>query len=82
MNYNNNLIQGENGTLEHSAEGVGDGRVALFFALVRGLEETRLAELMTNCTGDQANSDLAGIVADLFIMSIQTRDCRGGNQFK
>jgi len=78
MNYNNNLIQGENGTLEHSAEGVGDGRVALFFALVRGLEETRLAELMTNCTGDQANSDLAGIVADLFVMTIQTRDCRGG----
>jgi hypothetical protein len=75
---NSELIRGENNALEYSAAGVGDERVALFFALVRGISDERITELMTACVGDQASSDLAAIVADLFVMSMQTRDCRGG----
>jgi hypothetical protein len=52
--------------------------VALFFALVRGIEDDRITELMQSCMGDVAMSDMAGIVADLFVMTMQTRDCRGG----
>jgi hypothetical protein len=72
------MIRGENGALAYTAESVGDARVALFFALVRGIDDGRIAELMAGCFGDQAESDLAVIVADLFVMAIQTRDCRGG----
>eukprot|EP01032_Pedospumella_encystans_P034287 gene34287-38751_t len=72
------LIAGENGMLEHTAQSVGDGRVALFFALVRGLEKSRLDELMNACLGDEAESDIPTIVADLFVLSFQSRDCRGG----
>jgi hypothetical protein len=75
---NSELIRGENNALEYSAAGVGNERVALFFALVRGISDERITELMTACAGDQASSDLAAIVADLFVMSMQTRDCRGG----
>ena len=75
---NAQLIYGENGALEHTAESVGDGRVALFFALVRGIEDGRLAELMQGCIGDQTDGDLPGIIADLFVLAMQTRDCRGG----
>jgi hypothetical protein len=72
------LVRGENGTLEHTAAGVGEARVALFFALVRGISEDRLVELMNACLGDLSDQEIPSVVADLFVLAFQTRDCRGG----
>jgi len=72
------LLRGENGTLEHTAAGVGDARVALFFALVRNIEDSRLHQLMDACLGDLSDEEIPAVVADLFVLAFQTRDCRGG----
>jgi len=72
------LIRGENNALEYSEEGVGDSRVALFFALVRGCDADRIVQLMSKCLQGQSIEDQSSIAADLFVMTFQTRDCRGG----
>ncbi|KAJ1425035.1 hypothetical protein B484DRAFT_451289 [Ochromonadaceae sp. CCMP2298] len=68
------MILGENGALEHSAESVGDDLVALFFALVRDAPIDRVKGLVDACLSTVD----AGRLADLFVLCIQTRDCRGG----
>ncbi len=80
------MIVGEKGTLEYSSQQVGDSLVALFFALVRDIPKERLTVLFNDCL-DQVKSASASasssceagrIIADLFILTFQTRDCRGG----
>lgn len=80
------MIVGEKGTLEYSSQQVGDSLVALFFALVRDIPKERLIVLFNDCL-DQVKSASASssssceagrIIADLFILTFQTRDCRGG----
>mmetsp|Transcript_30232 Transcript_30232/g.50573 ORF Transcript_30232/g.50573 Transcript_30232/m.50573 type:complete len:629 (+) Transcript_30232:70-1956(+) len=78
MQTPNDRVRGENGTMELTAMGVGDARVALFFALVRGAEDSKVQELMNNCLEVADEKQLAEVVADLFVMALQTRDCRGG----
>lgn len=72
------LIRGENNALEYSEEGVGESRVALFFALVRGCDAGRVVQLMDKCLQERTSDDQSSAVADLFVMTFQTRDCRGG----
>ena len=72
------LICGENGTAEHSAESVGEARVALFFALVRDISAHRILELYKLCLQNTRVENRADVMADLFVMAFQTRDCRGG----
>jgi len=69
--------RGENGSAEYSSTGVQESRVALFFALVRDLSEERLKELLHLVLND-ASEDKPEIVADLFLLAFQTRNCRGG----
>lgn len=73
-------LRGENDTLEYSADQVGDYLVAFFFALVRDLPDDRLLSLYHQCV-DTARLQprvSTGVLADLFVLAFQTRDCRGG----
>ena len=65
---------GENASPEYTADGVQDPRVALFFALVRGMERPRLTEMLDSLFAT-ARSDVA---ADAMVLAFQTRHCRGG----
>mmetsp|Transcript_4705 Transcript_4705/g.7285 ORF Transcript_4705/g.7285 Transcript_4705/m.7285 type:complete len:615 (+) Transcript_4705:423-2267(+) len=65
---------GENGSPEFRADGSGDPRVAAFFAFVRGIESERVSELLDQVLEKKKPE----MVADLFIMAFQTRNCRGG----
>ena len=72
-------IRGENGTVEHSAEDVGDPRVALFFRLVRGESFSGIQNLVASCLQyGTAHENITDMVVDLFVMAFHTRDCRGG----
>ena len=81
---------GENQSPEHTADGVGDFRVALFFKLVRNLSSDQLDDLLqpilnkgNPCQDDDLDSEkqlseMAEYVADAFLIAFQTRNCRGG----
>lgn len=73
-------LRGENGTVEYSATQVNDPVVALFFALVRNIPDERIIELFDSCMSYAVRNPRAGasVVADLFVLTFQTRDCRGG----
>lgn len=72
---------GENGAPELTAQGVNDARVALFFALVRGISTDRLKTLMDpllHSTSQLSEEEQGLAVADAFVLAFQTRHCRGG----
>lgn len=70
---------GENGTLEYTAEEVGDHLVAFFFALVRNLPDERMYDLFQLCLDEVRKlHDQERGMEDLFVLAFQTRDCRGG----
>jgi uncharacterized tellurite resistance protein B-like protein len=76
---------GENGSMEFTSEGVGDSRVALFFALMRNIPSDRISSLLAACLGQvrtaisEGKREIAAIIlADIFVLAFQTRDCRGG----
>ena len=73
-------LRGENGTLEYSSTQVGDCLVAFFFALVRDLPDDRLHQLFMECVATAKLQPRVGteVMADLFVLAFQTRDCRGG----
>jgi Domain of unknown function (DUF2828) len=72
------LALNENGGLQYSDRGVGDGRLALFNKLVRNLGSDDFASLLrTALLESRARSDAAATV-DLFVMAVQTRDVRCG----
>ena len=71
------FTHGENGSTEYSATGVQESRVSLFFALVRNLTKERLKQLVHLVLND-ASKDTPEIIADLFLLTFQTRNCRGG----
>ena len=65
---------GENLSPEYTADGVEDPRVALFFALVRGMDRTRLTGMLDTLLA----TERADLVADAMVLAFQTRNCRGG----
>jgi hypothetical protein len=73
---------GENGAVELTAAGVGEARVALFFALVRDAGDSKIRMMMNKCLQEAECCGepvaAAAAVADLFILAFQTRHCRGG----
>jgi hypothetical protein len=72
------IIYGENYALEYSKEGVGDPRVSLFFKLVRGLKENEVSSFIDDIMIIYKKTDDAALIMDLFVMTFQTRDIRGG----
>jgi hypothetical protein len=76
MDKTNHLQHGENGSPEFTASGVEESRVALFFALVRDIPSERLYQLLHTVVLD--GKDNEEVAADLFLMTFQTRHCRGG----
>ena len=68
--------RGENNSLELSAEGVGQPRVALFAALVRNCPNDRITALVDAVVKERC--DTVQNLVDLVVLTIQTRDCRGG----
>jgi len=76
MDSVNNLQLGENGSAEYTATGVKESRVALFFALVRDIPSKRLRDLLQTVLRDGEENE--EVIADLFLMTFQTRHCRGG----
>jgi len=69
-------IAGENGAAELST--TGDVRVDIFFALVRGLPDERLFDLVAKCFANKDSIEPHELAADLVLLLFQTRDCRGG----
>jgi hypothetical protein len=72
---------GENGAAELTARGVEEDRVALFFALVRGISpekiDTQLRKLL-HPSSALSEEEQGNLVADAFLLTFQTRHCRGG----
>lgn len=66
--------RGENGAPEYTTDGVGDARVALFFALVRGIPDDRISDLLERVL----NMGGAEPTVDAIVLAFQTRNCRGG----
>jgi len=73
MDRSTNLSEGENGALEHVS--TNESQLDLFFALVRGLPELRLTELLATAI---RNAHSCEDKTNLFVLLFQTRDCRGG----
>ena len=67
---------GENGTLQYTEEGVNSSIVALFFVLCRDLPDERLYSMMNKHMEKSVNK--SECITDLFVIAMQTRDCRGG----
>jgi len=68
-------IRGENGSAELAS--TNDPRLDLFFKLVRNIPDDRLSELVENCFTSELVSSQQ-MVVDMFLLTFQTRDCRGG----
>ncbi len=76
---NLNLILGENGCPEYSAEGVGDARVAMFSKLTRGVPPHKIDELVSlSLEQIQLQDNNISYIRDLFLILFEKRDCRGG----
>jgi len=69
-----NRVVGENGA--PAMQTTGAAIVDLFFELLRGLEKTKLDEMFEDVVNESKNNPDA--FADLCVLSLQTRDCRGG----
>ena len=67
-----NLVNGENGCPEHKS--TNSALLDLFFKLVRNLSESDLKQMMTTVINDKDSQ----LIVDLFVLTFQTRDCRGG----
>ena len=68
--------RGENASLELTAEGVGQPRVALFAALVRNCPNDRITALVDAVVKERCET--VQNLVDLVVLTMQTRDCRGG----
>ena len=69
---------GINGAKVYTEEGVGDYRVTLFTMLTRGLEEKYIQEYVALFFKRDLSSTLSNELRDLYVMTFQTRDVRGG----
>lgn len=69
---------GVKGSDVYTAEGVGDPRVALSVLLVRGAEQKTIEDGIRAILVDETLGPLEKRIEDLFLMTFQTRDVRGG----
>lgn len=70
------VTYGDNGAAQVSFEHAGNDMVALFFKLSRGLDIAVVQKDIDNIVANY-HSDVT-VLADLFVLTFQTRDCRGG----
>jgi hypothetical protein len=70
----NEFVIGENGMLEYSKEAVNNDLLALSFKLVRDLQDEYLINSVNNILFSNNLND----IVDLFVLTFQTRNCRGG----
>ena len=71
-----NLTPGENGMLENKS--THSALLNLFFKLIRNLPQDNLKENVNDILLTVKTTNDANLLADLFVMTFQTRDCRGG----
>ena len=69
---------GINGAEVYTEKGVGDYRVTLFTMLNRGLEEKYIEDSVAQFFNRDISSTLSNELRDLYVMTFQTRDVRGG----
>jgi Mg-chelatase subunit ChlD len=72
----NGLVNGKNGMPEHIS--TQSALLDLFFKLVRNLPEESLKEKVSAILTVIRTTEDANLLADLFVLMFQTRDCRGG----
>jgi hypothetical protein len=72
----NGLVNGENDMPEHIS--TQSALLDLFFKLVRNLPEESLKEKVSAILTVIRTTEDANLLADLFVLMFQTRDCRGG----
>lgn len=70
------VVFGTNGTAQVSFEGAGNDLVALFVKLCRGFDVNLVKQDVNNIVAKNANN--LEVLVDLFVLTFQTRDCRGG----
>ena len=78
MDKINGVTFGENMCPEWDNNGVGDPRVALFFKLVRGLSHKDLSILISDIINNTKLNKDVQVLTDIFVLTFQTRNCRGG----
>jgi hypothetical protein len=72
----NGLVLGENGMPSHAS--TSSALLDLFFKLVRNLPEEDLKDKVSALLTIVRTTEDANLLADLFVLMFQTRDCRGG----
>ena len=72
------LQTGWNGCPEYSASGVGDPRVVAFSGLVREVSPETIKRLITDILNLATRTGDTQVLADVFLLLFQTRNCRGG----
>ena len=69
---------GTKGSDVYTAEGVGDPRVALSVLLVRGAQQKMIEDGIRAILDNKSLGSFEKRIEDLFLMTFQTRDVRGG----
>ena len=72
----NGLVLGENGTPSHAS--TNSALLDIFFKLVRNLPEEDLKDNVSTILTIVRTTGDSHLLADLFVLMFQTRDCRGG----
>ena len=75
---------GENGTLQLTAQGVGDARLVMFSSVCRGSTVNTIETMLENCVNmmDIEKNNQIEIITDIFLIMFEKRDCRGGEKEK
>lgn len=71
---NDSVVLGENGHVELSRVAFSDDLLALFYKLVRGMDEEEIKKYVDSLVG----KDDKELLKSLFLLAFSTRNCRGG----
>ena len=75
---NENRIAGENGTMQLTADAVGDVRLLLFSGVSRNTPREKIDTLIRKYINSINNNNKVEMICDLFVIMFEKRDCRGG----
>lgn len=78
MDARSRIIYGENYAAEYTTESAGDPRVTGMFKLVRGIADNDLFNIVDKIVELYDDYDDIDALSDLFVITFQTRDVRGG----
>lgn len=71
-------VAGENGTMQLTADAVGDVRLLLFAGISRDTPSEKLNSLVTKYIDSITAENQVEMICDLFVIMFEKRDCRGG----